>query len=184
MDTKKELQEYLHNEDLANQIKKGNYSKILLKKQRGGVQITTQGNIERQRVDAKREAKAKKRPPVVVKASTRADDRHLKQCVDKVVKFYDLLISDKRPYPRMIEMSIDIEVVIPYGTPDHVKMQLQRTAAKDIDKGPANKIIEFWTRELVAKDFHVRKIEKEGNKKWALIVSPNQTFIDASQTNA
>ena len=57
-------------------------------------------------------------------------------------------------------------------------MKLQRIDSKDIDKGPANKMVEFWTTELVSRDFRVKKVEKEGNRKWALFVSPNQTFID------
>ena len=48
---------------------------------------------------------------------------------------YKMLISEKRNYPKSVRMQINIEVVIPYGTPEHEQRKKQLT------NNQANKMI-------------------------------------------
>jgi glycopeptide antibiotics resistance protein len=84
-----------------------------------------------QRTDEIRQERAKARPPVWAKISTRAyeDDNHLNLCVKKLIRAYQQRISDGRSFPKMAEMSVNMEVVIPYG---YVFSQLNKNKSPKI----------------------------------------------------
>lgn len=179
-DRKSEMLQYKIAEDLSKAIKKGNYDQIISSKdQSGSVSLKTKKGKNLQRTDEIRQERAKARPPVWAKISTRAyeDDNHLNLCVKKLIRAYQQRISDGRSFPKMAEMSVNMEVVIPYGTPDHERFRLESVKGRDLDKEPAISIMRKWTEILVENDFHVKRSERDGHKKWALIVAPNNSFI-------
>jgi len=56
-------------------------------------------------------------------------------------------------------------------------MQLEKTPQNKIDKEPARIISTFWTEKLIENNFHIKKVEQSGNRKWSLFAAPNDSFI-------
>jgi len=68
-----------------------------------------------------------------------------------------------------------------FRTSIHAKMELEKTPQSKIDKGPAQTISTFWTEQLIQNNFHVKKVEKVGNRKWSIFTAPNDSFIKEHQ---
>jgi len=181
MDSQRDKMEYVKAEHLSKAIKKGDYSQLILKRDgKGALRAQSMAGVKYEENQRKKEEAENRKPPILATASTRSfeDDNNIKRCVDKVVRSYQLLISEKRNYPKMVRMQINIEVIIPYGTPEHEKQRLQRMPQGKIDKAPAEHLLRRWTEELVSRDFIVKSVSRQGNKTWELNVAPSLTFIN------
>ena len=118
MDSKQDLQEAIQAEHLSKAIKKGNYDQLLRKTNKmGQISLQTERGKKIEHAEYVREKAQANRPPVLATSSTKSfeDERHLKLCVAKVVRSYQRLIADGRKYPSMVEMTIRIDVIVPYG---------------------------------------------------------------------
>ena len=90
-------------------------------------------------------------------------------------------------------MTVKIELIVPYGyvlvhlnarqrffrTSPHVERRLiEETPQSEIDKEPAEKIIKYWSEEMLKQDFIIKKTQKNSHRQWSILVAPSEKFIN------
>ena len=91
-------------------------------------------------------------------------------------------------------MTVKIELIVPYGcvlvnlypskrlflrTPPHVERRMiDETPQSEIDKEPAEKIIKYWSEEMLKQDFLIKKTQKNSHRQWSILVAPSEKFIN------
>ncbi|CAG5112756.1 Oidioi.mRNA.OKI2018_I69.chr2.g6937.t1.cds [Oikopleura dioica] len=112
------MKEYKKSEDLAKAIKRGDYGRISTHTNREGrIELITDKGQKIEKAEKRREEMEKKKAPNYAAASVRAheDDQFLARCVRQVVQQYENRIASGRPFPPQAEMTVKIELIVPYG---------------------------------------------------------------------
>ncbi|CBY20965.1 unnamed protein product [Oikopleura dioica] len=176
------MKEYKKSEDLAKAIKRGDYGRISTHTNREGqMELITDKGQKIEKAEKRREEMEKKKAPNYASASVRAheDATFLARCVRQVVQQYENRISSGRPFPPQAEMTVKIELIVPFGTPAHIERRLiDETPQSEIDKAPAESIIKYWSEEMIKHDFLIKKTQKNSHRQWSILVAPSEKFIN------